>query len=274
VTPIAALTTPKCRFGQVLDWAQMSWKFLSTRELVAQRESYQGDLARRAEHVTNDFDAQLLLNENQDWLEFLRALLEFEERGSDPTSLRPVKESRKIIPGFYAFREHGFTAIFHADAETETAIEVLFYRNSTPKKWLRYVARFLAPYWRTHVHLLPYVAINLFALALGVGGVIIAAHNHFPSEGGRGGIFATVVAFLSLFCDPDEPIEVYEVTGSKGAFDAQRFEQFDSKMVEVVRALRANSRKQTVRNWATVIGGSVGTIFWGFGDVFAGWLTK
>jgi len=251
----------------------LSWKFLST-DLDALRRSYEKDLAGRVDHAKNELDAQRLLDECRGWEEFNRALLEFEERGSDPTSTGPVMESGKTLPGFYEFKKCGFTAIYLADANTETAILVLFYRDSAQKEWVSRFARLLAPGWRAYAYLWPYLLINLSALVLGLGGVIIAVHNHSPSEGGRGGIFATVVAFVSLFCDPDEQVKVYEVAVWNDIVDAQRVKQIESQMKHLVRVVRANSRKQTARTWATVIGSGVGTIFWGFGDVFAHWLSR
>lgn len=117
-----------------------------------------------------------------------------------------------------------------------------------------------------------YRAVVLFSTGISLVGVFWAVHIHNPSEGGRGGLVATVVAIIAFLVRPDYGSRILDLITSKKSLDASALEQIETKVNAVIVSLRIQSHAQSIHALALVVAIVIGTIFWGFGDVLAGWL--
>jgi hypothetical protein len=128
-------------------------------------------------------------------------------------------------------------------------------------------------FWEKVPQLWRYVVIAALSLGISMVGVFWAVHRNCPAQGGRGGAIATVVAFAILFLRPDYGLRIYEERKSRISPNLPQIEQLNLELKALIAGLRINSSGQAHQNRALVIASIIGTIFWGFGDVFATWLT-
>ncbi|GAB4142580.1 MAG: hypothetical protein Tsb0016_11050 [Sphingomonadales bacterium] len=153
-------------------------------------------------------------------------------------------------------------------------------------------------------HLL-FIGLALICLAVSIGGVHLASVNGAPSSGGRGGAVAVALAFGALFLTrsyghrlqrlltetlpdlkaiaaevmPSETLsrpeiqnaEIRELTERVSLLEnkVKTLESFDAAFRQ---RLNADADGQKMQNLYLAFSSIVGTIFWGFGDIFAGWL--
>jgi hypothetical protein len=117
-----------------------------------------------------------------------------------------------------------------------------------------------------------YISVAILSAALSVGGVIWAAHIRCPADGGRGGAVATALAFVVLFLRPDYGLWLFEQRREKTKPNLPEAERVGKELTLLVESLEINSKGQKNQNIALAVASGIGTIFWGFGDVFAKWL--
>jgi hypothetical protein len=151
---------------------------------------------------------------------------------------------------------------------------------------------------------LPFIALALICLAVSIGGVFWAVVNCVPVSGGRGGAVAVALAFGALFLTRSyghrlqrlltETLPDIRDTATKVMHPAtfshpetkneeireltERISLLESKVktletfdVAFRQRLNADAEGQKVQNRYLAFSSIVGTIFWGFGDAFAGW---
>ena len=113
----------------------MPWTFVRFSELIEARKQYEADFAERAsadvarlKGIALESAAQRIATEKHDWREFNREVLAFENGRNDPTTLKLISEPGTRFP-YYAFSAHGFTLVYHCDAQTKVARPVVFYRD-------------------------------------------------------------------------------------------------------------------------------------------------
>jgi hypothetical protein len=114
-----------------------------------------------------------------------------------------------------------------------------------------------------------YVLFGLASLASSIIGVLIAAHNHCPSSGGRGGAIATIVAIFIVLLRPDYGLRMLNSRLDDLSLSLPDTEQLKEKVSYLIQAMRINSQGSTRLNIGLVIASMIGTIFWGFGDLIA-----
>jgi hypothetical protein len=117
-----------------------------------------------------------------------------------------------------------------------------------------------------------YIIVALLSAALSVGGVFWAAHIRCPADGGRGGALATALAFIVLFLRPDYGMWIFKHRKEKIPADLSETERLRMELAELIKSLDINSNGQRNQNIALAVASGIGTIFWGFGDLFAKWL--
>ncbi len=117
-----------------------------------------------------------------------------------------------------------------------------------------------------------YISVAILSAALSVGGVIWAAHTRCPANGGRGGAVATALAFVVLFLRPDYGLWLFKQRREKMKPNLPEVERVGSELTALVESLEINSKGQKNQNIALAVASGIGTIFWGFGDIFAKWL--
>ena len=114
-------------------------------------------------------------------------------------------------------------------------------------------------------------------VVLSVGGVMYAVVFGDACDGGRGGALAVALTFAMLFLDRRTPTAYLEMA-LPAAVDAPTNDPLKSYLGELKTA--ANQTRNAVaavldwaarQRWPLAISSVVGTVFWGFGDVFAGW---
>ena len=120
--------------------------------------------------------------------------------------------------------------------------------------------------------------------------VIHAAFWGSPADGGRGGAVAVALTFAMLFLDRGTAKDLLERTlPPRQAADAfpdadERLKaglnDLAQKQAELIRSQTTNRNAlaalldwQDVQKWPLAISSVVGTVFWGFGDCFAAWLS-
>jgi hypothetical protein len=127
--------------------------------------------------------------------------------------------------------------------------------------------------WGSVPQLWRYAFVGSLSLALSFGGVIWAASAHRVSEGGRGGAIATMVAIFIVLLRPDYGQKILDDRMATINPELSPIDRLDQEVKAIVSAMRINSKGQTRLNRGLVIASAIGTIFWGFGDIFAKWLT-
>lgn len=124
------------------------------------------------------------------------------------------------------------------------------------------------------------------AILFSVGGVWLSSFIlEDPRDGGRGGALAVALALVSLFTTRNYAMDVYESltatlpnirtriiqltkTESKTLPHATSDQKLDAFKIR----LRLEAEGQKNQNVCLAISTGIGTIFWGFGDIFASWL--
>jgi len=104
------------------------------------------------------------------------------------------------------------------------------------------------------------------------GGIILAAHMHQWTEGGRGGALATIFAIFIVLLRPDRGLKLYEDRMMNIDPQLSPIEKVKYELAAVMAAMRNNSQGQTRLNKGLVIASGISTLAWGFGDIAAKWL--
>lgn len=131
------------------------------------------------------------------------------------------------------------------------------------------------------------------AVVLSVGGVIFAAFvSKDMADGGRGGALADALALAALFGTRNYAADTYEALTTRAIELRSRILKLsgsgavpgaipneESEIAEVKRRLgafetrlRLDAQGAYTQNFALAVATFVGTVFWGFGDLFAAWL--
>ena len=121
---------------------------------------------------------------------------------------------------------------------------------------------------------------------LSLGGVSVAAFSlHDPSHGGRGGAVASAASLLALFANKPYGLRFLESAtrrqeridrlGQLSGPDKAHTTESD-RLKNHVQAIRTtlliDVLGQQIQNRSIAWSASIGTIFWGYGDIFAQWL--
>ena len=123
------------------------------------------------------------------------------------------------------------------------------------------------------------------AVVLSIGGVILAAFVlKEPSHGGRGGALAVAIALFSLFATRNYAADVYDALTRRSHEIKTRILKLTSegqdknspsspeqKLNALEARLRLDAEGLRDQNMCLAIATGLGTIFWGFGDIFAVW---
>jgi hypothetical protein len=131
-------------------------------------------------------------------------------------------------------------------------------------------------------------------MIISIGGVAFAAYySKDPGDGGRGGAIAVIISFAALFGTRNYAADVYEALTSRSISRRARILRFKEKLpaglnntaasaspdipVEVkIRGLEArlslDAKGQVNQNIWLALSTTIGTGFWGFGDILARWL--
>ena len=126
-------------------------------------------------------------------------------------------------------------------------------------------------------------AIGFLAIAASLIGVARAWWIGDPLEGGRGGAIAVALALTALFATRNYAAEVYDALTSpaqdlqsrilkltKGRLaEAPKLATPEQKMKALEARLKLEAEGQRMQNFWLALSTAVGTIFWGFGDLFA-----
>lgn len=139
------------------------------------------------------------------------------------------------------------------------------------------------------------------AIVLSVGGVLVAAFcTKDAADGGRGGALADALALAALFGTRNYAADTYEAlttgaeqlksriwrlkaigTPPESAPEASELKKIGARISAFETRLKLDAQGAYAQNFALAIATAVGTIFWGFGDIFArwvmaaaGWLTR
>jgi hypothetical protein len=110
-------------------------------------------------------------------------------------------------------------------------------------------------------------------ILLSIGGILWGIHVNIAAAAQRGGALATMFAFVNLLLRPDYGLLIYnEFKAAIKSDDLPTRIKEQLAALELSMAINADGQEKQNR-W---IAGStaVGTIFWGFGDVFASWFHK
>jgi hypothetical protein len=118
-----------------------------------------------------------------------------------------------------------------------------------------------------------YVVLATISVFFSIGGVVWAAHKRCPADGGRGGAIATAVALAVIVSRPDYGLLIYEARRKRRPSNLTQMETILDELDSIAAAYEINSSGQKWQNWTVVGSTFVGTVVWGFGDVFAKWLT-
>lgn len=119
-----------------------------------------------------------------------------------------------------------------------------------------------------------------------IAGVLLSTFLWDWSHGGRGGAIAVGLALLTLFATRNNARGVYgaltdETEGLKAVIDDflgsdsdadNPIRGADYKLKKLDDLLKQEAQRQEAQNRYLAIATGVGTLFWGFGDLFAFWL--
>lgn len=126
------------------------------------------------------------------------------------------------------------------------------------------------------------------SVLLSVGGVLltpIAGIN--ASHGGRGGAIAVAISLFALFATRNHATYLYdaltgkdheimtlieELTGAERP-DEDWQETIKTRFAALERRLELEAEGQFAQNLYLAFATAIGTIFWGFGDIFSGWFS-
>lgn len=128
--------------------------------------------------------------------------------------------------------------------------------------------------------------IGFLAIAASLAGVAYAVWLGEPLEGGRGGALAVALALTTLFATRNYAAEVYDALTNpaqdlqtrilrltKGRLkERPQLATPEQKMKALEARLKLEAEGQSLQNFWLALATGVGTLFWGFGDVFAGWI--
>lgn len=134
-----------------------------------------------------------------------------------------------------------------------------------------------------------YVIFVIAAIALSAAGIVIAAFNSSPADGGRGGALAVAFSFLVLFVRRNYGARVYQaiiedIPKLREQINALRenkqlesahddgLNELKRQITAIVSRLDTEASGQSVQNIALAVASVVGTIAWGFGDWIAQWI--
>lgn len=125
------------------------------------------------------------------------------------------------------------------------------------------------------------------AILASFGGVVVAAFVVADARhGGRGGAIGVAIALIALFATRNYAGEVYDALTNpaqdvktrilkltKGRLaKAPVLDNPEHKLNALEARLKLESQGQKMQNVSLAIATGTGTIFWGFGDIFAKWL--
>jgi|ERR1700733_363082 len=116
-----------------------------------------------------------------------------------------------------------------------------------------------------------YTGLAFICLSVSVGGVIRAVHLSDKTEGGRGGAIATMLALTIVLLRRDFGVWQYKDRIENMKTGLSTLDQLTEKVSALEQAIGVNSIGQTSTNWWLAGSTAIGTLFWGFGDVFAKW---
>ena len=135
-----------------------------------------------------------------------------------------------------------------------------------------------------------HIIIIIFAIVISFGWVFVAAlWYHSPADGGRGGAIAVALSLGSLFLNRPYGEEIFRLMTTERESFIQRVRLLKenkeknyegdldhTEMIISALATRFNIEVygQEKQNLFMAISAAIGTIVWGFGDVFSGWLMK
>ena len=116
-----------------------------------------------------------------------------------------------------------------------------------------------------------YIGLFILCVVVSILGVVRAIHLCDKTEGGRGGAIAAIVALTTFLLRRDYGAWQYKDRIDNMKADLTPDEQLVEKVSALEQAIGINAYGQSVSNWWLAGSTAVGTIFWGFGDVFASW---
>jgi hypothetical protein len=146
-----------------------------------------------------------------------------------------------------------------------------------------YFSRFLAYLWQSKASVL-IVFCCLLSIFTSVYGIKLAVEKYRPSDGGRGGAIGVTIALVILFINRNS-VRIYqlrskvipaliasirELTG--GDTPQENIRVVRGKLDSLEKMFSAKGRDQVFQNIFIVLATAIGTIVWGFGDLFAQWL--
>jgi hypothetical protein len=131
-----------------------------------------------------------------------------------------------------------------------------------------------------------YNSVVVASIALSLGGVAVGAWVTKPDDGGRGGAIAVALAFLILFVRRNYGARVYDaltkdipslrdqiISLRQGkeplAKDMGDTGELRRQLIAMVSRLDIEADGQNRQNRALAWASCIGTIAWGFGDIFA-----
>ncbi len=132
-----------------------------------------------------------------------------------------------------------------------------------------------------------FLMIGVIAILAAVVGVLLAAYVFENADhGGRGGAVAVAIALVTLFATRNYANDVYDALTNpsqdvrtrilkltKGTLpNAPSLTNADQKLTALEARFRLEAEGQRTKNIWLAVSTAVGTIFWGFGDLFAKWL--
>ncbi len=140
-------------------------------------------------------------------------------------------------------------------------------------------ARFIIPDNETIMHFL----VLLICLAISFGDIFFANNiQHDSSQAGRGGALACAISFFSLFINRSYGLEVFRLSAVtlpeienrvlrlRGITSEENLsKRIDLLIDAIIDMIEVDLLGQKKQNFFIALSAGVGTIFWGFGDVFA-----
>jgi ABC-type transport system involved in cytochrome bd biosynthesis fused ATPase/permease subunit len=128
-------------------------------------------------------------------------------------------------------------------------------------------------------------SITVACVTLSFGGVFLSAFVWDSSHGGRGGALAVALALFALFATRNDAVEMYDALTHRGEQLKARILNLtrstrredpirtaEEKLTALEKRLEWEAEGQRVQNFYLALSTAVGTVFWGFGDLFAFWL--
>jgi hypothetical protein len=119
-----------------------------------------------------------------------------------------------------------------------------------------------------------YVILAIFCFLVSTGGVGRAVHLACANEGGRGGALATILSLSVFLLRRDYGAWQYQDRIANMSDNLSDLDQIKEKVDALQQAMLTNSEGQTAANYCLAGGTVIGTLFWGFGDIFATWFMR